>query len=141
MNPLKQFRLALTLTQEQLAEKAGVTKQTVVDTEQGLFPRIPPSLVQATGVSQKDYREWVKLTRQSNLRELAVDLTRVDSFRDYTEQVAGSTRGFARVLVIQTSVVRDYIAHGLRWEMVDCALREAGVPDDLVVFLSKLDRE
>jgi DNA-binding XRE family transcriptional regulator len=141
MNPLKQLRLQSHLTQQELADKIGVTRQTVIDTEQGLFPVIPPSIAQTCSHEvQKLYRDWVRQERQLNTGRFAVKLDHVHDFQDYCEAVGGSTRGFARVLVIQTSIVRDYISKGERWGMIEAALSETGVPVEMIEWLKKLDR-
>ena len=142
MNPLKEYRLHNNLTQQQLADKIGVTRQTVLDTEQGLFNMIPPSIRAVVPQHlQGKYRLWVKEQRQNNTSRFVVSLEHVHSFQDYCNKVGGSTRGFCRVLVIQTSVVRDYIANGERWGMIEVALSETGVPTMMIQWLSELPRD
>lgn len=141
MNPLKQFRLQSHLTQQELADKLGLTRQTILDTEQGLFPVVPPSIARSVPFYiQHEYRTWVREERQNNTKLFAVELTKVGTFEDYAVAVGGSVRGFARVLVIQTSIVRDYIRNGERWNMIESALVETGMPTDFIIYLSKLER-
>jgi hypothetical protein len=141
MNPLKTFRLHNNLTQQQLADKIGVTRQTILDTEQGLFPVVPPSIaVIVPRHIQGDYRQWVREQRRNNTSRFVVSLTHVHSFQDYANKVGGSTRGFCRVLVIQTSIVRDYIAKGERWNMIEVALSETNVPATMIQWLGDLPR-
>ena len=141
MNPLKEYRLHKNLTQQELADKIGVTRQTVLDTEQGLFHIIPPSIAAVTPDHiQRDYRQWVKEQRQQNTSRFVVNLNSVHTFQDYANKVGGSTRGFCRVLVIQTSIVRDYIANGERWGMIEVALSETNVPDTFIAWLGDLPR-
>ena len=143
MNPIKIYRLNAKLTQQELADKIGVTRQTIIDTEQGLFPLIPPTIKASLPGNlnlAEDYRKWVKEERQRNTERFAPELIHVHSFQDYCEAVGGSTRGFARVLVIQTSIVRDYIAKGERWGMIEAALSETGVPVEMIDWLKGLPR-
>ena len=46
-NPIVEFRLANSLSQEALARMAGITRLAVMRTEQGIFSRIPPALISA----------------------------------------------------------------------------------------------
>jgi DNA-binding XRE family transcriptional regulator len=143
MNPVKKYRQNAHLTQQELADKIGVTRQTIVDTEQGLFPLIPPTIKATLPANlnlAEDYRDWVRQERQRNTDRFAPELTHVHSFQDYVNEVGGSTRGFCRVLVIQTSIVRDYISKRERWGMIEFALAEAEVPGGMIEWLRELPR-
>jgi len=50
-NPLKLTRLSLDLTQEGLAKKAGLSKSSVIRTEQGLYQTPPRQLLQALNLN------------------------------------------------------------------------------------------
>lgn len=76
MNPIKSYREEYHLSQRALASLCGITEQVILKSEQGVFPTLPPAVLNGiatlTGDSaihiEQSYEDWVK-------RELAkVDL-------------------------------------------------------------------
>lgn len=69
-NPLKLTRLSLDLTQEGLAKKAGLSKSSVIRTEQGLYSSPPPQLLKALNMDYSKtlplYTAFQTLHRASN---------------------------------------------------------------------------
>lgn len=81
MNPIKAYRNEYHLSQRDLSSLCGITEQVVLKAEQGVFPTMPPSLLEGlsklTGDSKGDielsYEDWIK-------RELhTVDLPDISS--------------------------------------------------------------
>ena len=68
MNPIKTYRTEYHLTQRDLSSLCGITEQVVLKAEQGVFPTLPPSLLEGlhvlTGDSKTNielsYEEWIK---------------------------------------------------------------------------------
>lgn len=146
MNPLTTLRHQLSLTQTDLANLSGVTRQIVIDAEIGMFSRAQPSITRylcaRTGSPvervQANYLQFQADQRKKNLHLLIVDLSRVETFEDYAVAVGGSTRGFCRVVLVQSSVVRGYVSSGARWSGIRDVLLQAGVPGSFVTMLGEL---
>ena len=68
MNPIKAYRTEYHLSQRDLSSLCGVTEQVVLKAEQGVFPTMPPSLLEGlhtlTGDSKTNielsYEDWIK---------------------------------------------------------------------------------
>lgn len=68
MNPIKAYRAEYYLSQRDLSSLCGITEQVVLKAEQGVFPTMPPSLLEGlhtlTGDSKThiefSYEDWIK---------------------------------------------------------------------------------
>lgn len=68
MNPIKAYRAEYHLSQRDLSSLCGITEQVVLKAEQGVFPTMPPSLLEGlhtlTGDSKANieasYEDWIK---------------------------------------------------------------------------------
>lgn len=68
MNPIKSYRNEYHLSQRDLSSLCGITEQVVLKAEQGVFPTMPPSLLEGlatlTGDSkthiEASYEDWIK---------------------------------------------------------------------------------
>ena len=68
MNPIKAYRAEYHLSQRDLSSLCGITEQVVLKAEQGVFPTMPPSLLEGlatlTGDSkthiEQSYEDWIK---------------------------------------------------------------------------------
>lgn len=145
MNPIKQLRLNFGLTHRDFADRAGIAVGAVVDNECGLYSQPSPSILNAflgNDVNAKlqlksDYRDWVRNQRKENYKYLPRLDEPMTSFEEYCIAVGGSVRGFCRVFCIQNSIVTSYIKTGSRWRAIKEALEEAGMPESMVMLLSR----
>jgi transcriptional regulator with XRE-family HTH domain len=88
MNPIKAYRSEYHLSQRDLASLCGITEQVVLKAEQGVFPTMPPSLLEGlntlTGDSkdniEKSYEDWI--SRELRSVELP-DISHDNLVRDF----------------------------------------------------------
>jgi DNA-binding XRE family transcriptional regulator len=144
-NPFKLRRQQLGINQDQAAARVGITRQTFVELEVGLFRKVPPSALRALASSQADgdalaesYYAWVAQTRHENSRVFFE--YEVESFDEYATKIGGSLRGFCRALVIQRSLAQDYLRHGRNWDYIEACLLETGISQDYCDHLKGLPR-
>lgn len=138
-NPIKVKRHELQLTQNELAEKAGVTRQVVVLSEQGMYKVPPESLLRtlcrmdftAHAVLLANYACWVtnqRFAHRDLFMRVDLRLAGKDKWAYLKHQVAGkSQQGFCRALVYQPSLIREYEKFGRGSAGVFAALRECGL--------------
>lgn len=74
-NPMKDARLALGLTQAQLADRAGITRLAVIRAEQGVFTRLPQSIIHILADFDNEisinYREFQRQHREFSYGRLS----------------------------------------------------------------------
>jgi len=146
-NPIRVARLDRALTQEALARHAGITRQVVTMTEQGLYHKVPVSLVwtlcdqaeqpdRAVERLTTDYRAWVAAKRADN-RQYFTNITLAfannnhDAWYALRNQVAGqSFSKFCQRLVYQKSLVREFEIYGRGQPGILRALAECGLSSD-----------
>jgi transcriptional regulator with XRE-family HTH domain len=149
MNPLKKIRIHYGITQLDLADACSVERGTVIDAEQGMFRTVPPSMLRvlSKGVPEDakalmlDYHTWVLEARRQNAVSFNLDYSDLETFEDFCIAVGGSVRGFCRALVIQRSIVTDYIRKGHRWQDIMMALSDVGLSESHISLLERLPRE
>ncbi len=146
-NPVKAARTQAGLTQAELAEKAQVTRQVVVLTEQGLYKQPPESVIRVLcrldftshAVLLANYAGWVESQRYSHqhlFRPVDLRITPGDRWAALKSQVAGkSQQGFCRALVYQPSLVREFEKFGRGSAGIFSALRQCGLPNTQVKLL------
>lgn len=147
MNPLKRLRVAYGITQQDLADVCGVERGTILDAEQGMFRTVPPSILTALSRDDPevakalilDYHMWVRDSRQANANSFKCGP--VETFTEFCFEVGGSVRGFCRALVMQRSIVTEYIRKGHRWADLQMALADVGLSEDSINYLERLPRE
>lgn len=114
-NPIKQARLANSLTQRQLASLCNVTRDAVLKTEKGLYGSVPPRILAPVaallGCSEnsleKAYREFQRETRYENRGVLLRVIANGAEFKgeryvDFRRRV-GPVAGFCKLLCINPS--------------------------------------
>lgn len=154
INPLKFRREYLELTQDQLASKAGVTRQVATLAEQGLYIQPPSRLIEvlagpnpeARQVLIANYLAWVNQKRYENQHlflRVDLELTKAGKHPWFTlkNQVAGkSNQAFCRALVYQPSLIREYEKFGRGSINIFSALRQVGLEDKEIGILSGAER-
>ena len=141
-HPLAKFRDSHHLSQDDLANLAGITRQIITLTEQGVYPTIPPAIIKAlkyefgplaTRGLQESHEEWIH-------RELdAVDVrplmhiemnhiepdrlpVGVNSFVQWRNLISDSVSAFGKLVKIQPVTIRKYesgATHNLPVQLVD----------------------
>jgi DNA-binding XRE family transcriptional regulator len=134
-NPIKIKREQLQLTQGELASAAGITRQVVVLSEQGLYKSPPESLLRvlcrmdftSQAVLTANYASWVTSQRWLHRdRFMRVGPGQV-TWSALKNQVAGkSQQAFCRELVYQPSLVREFEKYGRGSAGIYAALKECG---------------
>lgn len=89
MNPIKAYRNEYHLSQRDLSSLCGITEQVVLKAEQGVFPTMPPSLLDGlatlTGDSkvniETSYEDWIK--RELKTVDLPSDRHSDNLLRDF----------------------------------------------------------
>ena len=142
------------LTQDQLAKRAGVTRQVVTLAEQALYKQPPLSLIEtlagpnpeARQVLVMNYLAWVNQKRFDNAHlfsKVDLELTKAGKHPWFTlkNQVAGkSAQAFCRALVYQPSLIREYEKFGRGSIEILSALKQVGVGDKDIGILSGAER-
>lgn len=145
-NPFRARRHSLGYSIEQVAFRAQVSRGTFDDLEVGLYRKPPPSALRALASSESDadrlvsdYYHWVSLRRKEN--SLVFFEYDVKSFTEYCDKIAGSLRGFCRALVVQRSLVQDYVRQGNNWDYIENCLWEVGLSGEFTEYLRGVSRE
>jgi transcriptional regulator with XRE-family HTH domain len=146
-NPLKTLRQRVGMTQAELAAQAGVTRQVVLLSEQGLLHRPSAKVLQAltaaclragidvggvnsSGLITANYLVWVDQKRVSNSHLFShVDLRLCKSHDKfaYVKSHFDSNMAFCRALVYQPSLVREFEKKKTGIAGIYAALRAVGV--------------
>jgi hypothetical protein len=137
-----------------LASAIGVTRQTVLDVETGLYIQPVPAMLRhfslSLGIPQREllteYRSWIALKRAAAipiLSQVPPAHPSITSFRDYALSVARvsgvpSVKGFCRLTCLQTSIVNGYLADGYRAGAVASALLECQLEPRVVARIMSL---
>lgn len=158
INPIKYRREYKKLTQDQLAKAAGVTRQVVTLAEQGLYNSPPESLIVALvppiegtfsgaldaadrrAVLRADYLTWVNQKRYENqhlFRNVDLRLARKGhEWFTLKNQVSGkSAQAFARALVYQPSLIKEFEKYGRGSASIFAALSQVGLEQDQIALL------
>ncbi len=128
MNPIKAYRAEYHLSQRDLASLCGVTEQVVLKAEQGVFPTMPPSLLEGIHTLSGDskinieasYEDWIKRELSNvGLPDRDHDRMLVDYiiFKDrYLPEVCRinsvpvSISGFCSIVKIHPYVIQKYVS-------------------------------
>lgn len=155
-NPVLAFREENSLTQDQLANYAEVTRQVVTKAEAGLFDYIPPSIMNvmiayegaAAHERELAYTEWIDFT----LKETVTPDTflpvgqwvaeEVYSFVDWRYSVRSSVNGFCTLMKIQPIIISNYEKGKTQNlpELLKQRLRTVGVTETYILELERLPR-
>lgn len=157
-NPLKASRLAYGYTQQDVANQLSMSRQVIVDVENGCYLHPPPKYVAylaqydagLRGQLTDAYYAWRQWWR-SNPDDPEGPTVAFQALQDAAERpttfqgvmtsvTGGSTRGFARMLILQTSVVNDYVKKGHHWMQIEAALKDVGLSPTFIALLKQLPR-
>ena len=153
-NPVAAFREENSLTQDQLANYAEVTRQVVTKVEAGLFDYIPPSIMNVIeayeGADAKErqlkYTEWI----DTILKETVTPGTfvpvgqwnaeEINSFLDWRFSVNQSVNGFCTLMKIQPIIISNYEKGKTQNlpELLKQRLRTVGVSETYILELERL---
>ena len=121
-HPLVVFRNQHHLSQDDLANLCGITKQIVTFAEQGIYPELPPAIMKGI---QNEYGLFATESFQTKSKEyIQQELAKLDisswinpefpndvparSFVEWRSRIAGSVTNFGKVIKIQPITIRKY---------------------------------
>ena len=125
-NIVTRIRKDYRLTQKQIADTAGITEQVVLKAEQGLYPTLPPALLQSlhdlTGTRkvflETEYERWIdeslaniKLPEVGN--QMVTDYILFNEWRSTVcgmNHVPDNINAFCKLLKIHPYVIQKYSA-------------------------------
>lgn len=153
-NPVLAFREANSLTQDQLANYAEVTRQVVTKAEAGLFDYIPPSIMKVMqayeGASalgrEVDYLKWIDVTIKETVTPGMFPpvgewfAEEINSFVDWRFSVSHSVNGFCTLMKIQPIIISNYEKGRTQNlpELLKTRLRTVGVTEAYILELERL---
>lgn len=153
-NPVAAFREENSLTQDQLANYAEVTRQVVTKTEAGLFDYIPPSIMNvitayeggAASARQLAYTEWIDTTLKETV-DIGIFVPvgqwvaeEINSFLDWRFSINQSVNGFCTLMKIQPIIISNYEKGKTQNlpELLKQRLRTLGVSETYILELERL---
>lgn len=153
-NPIAVFRELNSLTQDQLANYAEVTRQVVTKAEAGLFDYIPPSIMRvmeayegsSAAEHQLEYTKWIDSTLKANVTAETFPpvgewfAEEINSFVDWRFTVNHSVNGFCTLLKIQPIIISNYEKGKTQNlpELLKERLRTVGVTETYILELERL---
>lgn len=139
MNPYRAARLDNNYTQRELAYELGVTPQTVLMVEQGLFNRPPASITIAFPNREAAYAEWRTNQRHINSQHWDINY-KAQLWRDFRESISPSFKGFCVQLCFQPSLLREFEQHHYSRDLLLTALSEANINSEYANAITKRSR-
>jgi DNA-binding XRE family transcriptional regulator len=142
-HPYSILRKEYKLSQTDIARVAGISPQTVMRTEQGLYATPSAKLVSALmeacpGTDENslisDHLNWVTRIRVKNyghIRE-GVELYNVGGTLPFYKYFSASVAGFCKLLCVQLSIVQRWNFEGAMPPIVYDAMRESGVESSVL---------
>ena len=152
-NPVKLFREEHNMTQEELANKAGIHRNVVTRTEGGMYSHIPTSILYVIqDYSPTDYhlyepmfQDWINNELSFLKQDTKLNYRHVysfDSFMKWRQWVSPSVSGFAKLLKLQDVIINNY--QNGKTQSLPVPLRDrlisVGWSVDAVQFLAELPR-
>lgn len=153
-NPIAKFREENSLTQDQLANYAEVTRQVVTKAEAGLFDYIPPSIMQvmvayegpSAAEHQLEYTNWLDFTLKSTITPDMFPpvgewfAEEINSFVDWRFTINHSVNGFCTMMKIQPIIISNYEKGKTQNlpELLKERLRTVGVTETYILELERL---
>ena len=142
-NIITQIRKDYRETQSSIAKLAGITEQVVLKAEQGMYPTMPPALLQAlhdiTGFSkariESEYERWIdrelfKVRLPSTGNQMVTDYILFNEWRSAVcgmNKVPDNINSFCKLLKIHPYVIQKYSAGKMK-----------GVPIQLVQRIAQI---
>lgn len=157
-NPLRLLRLEFGYTQKEVSDHLGITRQVILDNELGLSMHPNPKYVaylaqydatQRTLISDAWYA-W-RRQRRADPDDPEGPGTLVEALSSLVQPpttLSGvitlcpphSVRGFARMFILQTSIVNSYLNSGHHWQQIKLALEDANFSPTVIELLHRLPR-
>lgn len=159
MHPLAKFREVNHLSQDDVANLCGITRQIVLFTEQGIYPEIPPSILNGVKseygmletlswpnlhsawikeeLDKVDIRPWIGPFDSEGHSAFPED---VNSFVAWRNLVSDSVSGFGKLMKIQPVTIRKYesgATNNLPIQLVE-RLQHWGFSDEYINKVSAL---
>ena len=145
ISPIKEFRERTHLTQNELAQELGITRQVITNLERGLLSSIPHELSLYTGIDNQTYNQYITNQRLQNSKffhtpellsffssplpsNYRQNKDRWYTFK-YTVRPDKSHRGFCRLLVYQPSLLALYESRNQCKPSLIAALRQVLLSD------------
>lgn len=148
-NPVKNARRFLGLTQVELANECGVSRQTVLRTEQGVYTSLPPSLGEwltrdVPGIYNA-YHAWQRAKRKHSYGKL-IEPYSFDSISDNpfhrwrVDSGLNSRMGVCKDFCLHPAVVTKFentVEHSLVPDIILDALRDSGYAESTLTALQR----
>jgi len=142
-NNITQIREDFNLTQKQIASQCAITEQVVLKAEQGMYPTMPPALLEGlhylTGYSkarlESEYERWIdselfKVRLPSTGNQMVTDYVLFNEWRSTVcgmNKVPDNINSFCKLLKIHPYVIQKYSAGKMK-----------GVPIQLVQRIAQI---
>jgi len=126
LNPYKQARLDNNYTQKELATELGITPQSVLMAEQGLFNHPPVSITEAFPGRVEAYYEWRTNQRYQHSKDWNLNY-KAQRWLDFRQSISPSFKGFCVQLCFQPSLLREFENHHYSRDLLLTALSEANI--------------
>jgi DNA-binding XRE family transcriptional regulator len=126
MNPIKAYRTEYHLTQRELASVCGITEQVVLKSEQGVFPTLPPSILEGLHTLSGDSKENIELSYEDwikrELKDVKLPTGRDAAIRDFVlfktwmksicelNEVPVTINSFCGLIKIHPYVIQKYVS-------------------------------
>lgn len=120
-HPIAQFRELHHLSQDDVANFCGITRQIITLCEQGVYPEIPPSIIKGfqnefgqltTYNWQEKHTAWINSELDKvNIEPWVQDMLQQqmpDSFIAWRNEVSNSVSNFGKLMKIQPVTIRKY---------------------------------
>jgi transcriptional regulator with XRE-family HTH domain len=125
-NPYRQARINANMTQKEVASTIGVTPQTVLMVEQGLF-NVPPTAIESIFPNRRDsYIEWRTHTRYHHSQQWEPNY-KSQAWLDFRQSISPSFKGFCVQLCFQPSLLREFETKWYSRDLLIEALLEANI--------------
>lgn len=137
-HPIVEFRKEHHISQDELANTCGITRQILVFAEQGIYPELPPSIIDGIKdeyglLSTADFQEKNTAYIRQELDALDIrpwlghtngdpDMVPANSFVEWRNLISDSVTNFGKLIKIQPITIRKYESgktHNLPIQLVE----------------------
>lgn len=128
MNPIKQIREEAHLSQREAASIAGITEQVVLKSEQGMYPTLPPSILEAfatiSGETKQTiefrYEKWIDDELRKVKLPVTINIEHPSEFLHFRSvvtklnDVPDTTNSFCKLFKMNPYVIQKFEAGRLK---------------------------